>query len=275
MSLSINFEGKHVLIVGGGRGLGKEMALLFAQCGANVYIGNRNVAQGQEVVEEIKSLGQKAGFTQCDVSDRNQVQNLVNQAAEFAGGKLDVIVNNAGIICTQDFLHASPEEIDNLFKINIEGTSHVIQAALEHMQPHKDGNIITISSIAGRGANTGLMPHYCASKSAVVSLTQSAAHIAAPYHIRVNSVAPGIIRTAMWEEILDGAASGWNGRDGAQVQSEEQREETWNTFVKASIPLGEAQTEEDIANAVVFLASDLASKITGQTLAVDGGSTMV
>ena len=109
----------------------------------------------------------------------------------------------------------------------------------------------------------------------MISLTQAGAKAAAPYNVRVNSIAPGIIRTAMWEEILDGMASGWNGREGASTQTPEEREANWQNSVKQFIPLGRAQQPEDIAWATAFIASDYAREITGQVLTIDGGTVMV
>ena len=141
------------------------------------------------------------------------------------------------------------------------------------MQKQGFGNIETFSSIAGRGG-MGMLPMYCATKAAVINMTQSAAKNAAPYGIRVNSIAPGIIRTNMWEEILDGMASGGDPKSRREDVSEEEREALWQDSVKSLIPLGRAQKPEDIAYAAVFIASDLAREITGQVIAIDGGTTM-
>ena len=146
---------------------------------------------------------------------------------------------------------------------------------MKQMIKQGHGNIVTISSIAGR-TNMGLLQHYCATKAAVISLTQAAAKKGAPHGIRVNSVAPGIIRTNMWEEILDGMATGWQGTEGGRTAiSPEERERNWNNSIKDLIPMGQAQTEDDIAYGVLFISSDLAKTITGQVLTIDGGCTMV
>lgn len=273
MGMNIDFSGKTVLITGAGRGLGKAMALTIADCGANVYIGNRNEKQGLGTVAEIEKMGRKAGFTACDVSKKEDYEKLVADAVKFGNGKLDVLINAAGVICTQDLMTATTEDYRKLFDINVLGTSNALQCGLEVMMKQKSGNIVTVTSIAGR-TNMGLLQHYCASKAAVISLTQGGAKKGAPYGVRVNSIAPGIIRTSMWEEILDGMASGWDGRDGASKQTEEQREENWNNSVKAFIPLGRSQTPEDIAYATAFIASDYAKEITGQVLNIDGGTVM-
>ena len=274
MVMTINFTGKTVLVTGAGRGLGKSMALILADCGADVYLGNRKEAEGLETVNEIEAMGRRASFTKCDVSSAADVNQLVADAVKFGGGKLDVIVNAAGVVSTQDLMVIDDPEVKRLFDINVLGTSHILQAGLKQMMEQKSGNIVTVSSIAGR-TNMGLLQHYCASKAAVISLTQAGAKAGAPYGVRVNSIAPGIIRTAMWEEILDGMASGWDGKDGAKKQTAEEREANWNNSVKQFIPLGRAQQPEDIAWATAFIASDYAREITGQVLTIDGGTTMV
>lgn len=274
MAMKVDFSGKTVLVTGAGRGLGKAMALIFADCGADVYLGNRKENEGMETVREIEAMGRRAGFTKCDVSKAEDVENLVRDAVAFGGGKLDVLVNAAGVVSTEDLMVIKDDEVKRLFDINVLGTSHVLQTGLKQMMAQKSGNIVTVSSIAGR-TNMGLLQHYCASKAAVISLTQAGAKAGAPYHVRVNSIAPGIIRTSMWEEILDGMASGWNGKEGAKTQTPEQREQNWQNSVKQFIPLGHAQQPEDIAWATAFIASDYAREITGQVLTIDGGTTMV
>ena len=188
---------------------------------------------------------------------------------------MDVILHNAGVISTYDFLVIEPEEVERLFNINVLGVSHMLQEGMKQMIKQGHGNIVTISSIAGR-TNMGLLQHYCATKAAVISLTQAAAKKGAPHGVRVNSVAPGIIRTDMWEEILDGMATGWQGTEGGRTAiSPEERERNWNNSIKDLIPMGQAQTEDDIAYGVLFISSDLAKTITGQVLTIDGGCTMV
>lgn len=274
MGMKIDFSGKTVLMTGAGRGLGKEMALVMADCGADIFLGNRKESEGMETVREIEAMGRRAGFRTCDVANREDVEQLVAAAVQFGGGKIDVLINAAGVVSTDDLMVIQDEEVKRLFDINVLGTSHALQAGLRQMIRQEHGNIITVSSIAGR-TNMGLLQHYCASKAAVISLTQAGALTGAPYHVRVNSIAPGIIRTAMWEEILDGMGSGWQGREAGKAQSKEEREKNWSDTVQRLIPLGRPQQPEDIAWATAFLASDYAREITGQVLTIDGGTTMV
>ncbi len=271
--MKIDFTGKNVLITGAGRGLGKGMAVVFADCGANVYLGNRKEDQGLSTVKELEAMGVRAGFSKCDVAKENDVKNLVDDALKFFDGKIDVIVNAAGVMSIQDILYASAEENSRVLDINVGGTANMIKYGLPVLQAQKSGNMITVTSIAGREGNP-MLQIYCASKAAVTSLTQSAAKMAAKDGVRVNGIAPGIIRTPMWEEILDGMATGFNPTADKSAISPEMREAIWNQSVAAMIPMGHAQTEEDIAWATAFLASDYAREITGQVLSIDGGSTM-
>lgn len=262
MPIKIDLTGKTAAVTGGGRGLGKAIALTLASAGANVWIGNRKEEQSKEAVKEIQALGVKAGYTVMDVSRFEDAQKFMDDAEKFGNGKIDIMINNAGVISTDPFLDITPEEFKRLLDINVVGVSNTLQIAIKKMIPHKAGKIVVISSIAGR-KGLGFVDHYCATKAATISLVQSAAYAAAPYHINVNSVAPGIIRTKMWEEILDGIVPPGGNRD-----------EVFNENIKKMIPLNKPQTEQDIADAVLFLCSDLANEITGQTLNVDGGAIM-
>lgn len=262
MSIEINLAGKTAAVTGGGRGLGKAIALTLARAGANVWIGNRKEEQAEQTVKEIQEMGGKAGYTVMDVANFDDVQRFMDDAEKFGNGKLDIMVNNAGVIGTDSFLDTTVDEFKRQLDINVVGVSNALQIALKKMIPNKAGKIVVIPSIAGR-KGASLLSHYSATKAAAINLTQSAAYVAAPYRINVNGVAPGIIRTPMWEEILDGVTP--EGVD---------RDENFDNFIKALIPLGVPQTEQNIADAVLFFCSDLADEITGQTLNVDGGAAM-
>ncbi len=230
MGLVIDFTGKTVVVTGGGRGLGKDMALAFAKCGANVFLGNRKEEQGLQTVKELEALGVKAGFAKCDVADEELVKEFVEKAKEFGNGSFDVFVNAAGVMSIEDLLYTSQKEINRVLNINVTGTMNTLKYALPVLYAQKKGNFVTVSSIAGREGN-GMLQAYGASKAAVISLTQSAAKMAAPYGVRVNSIAPGIIRTDMWEEILEGMATGWNPENKREVSAEE-KEQLWQASVK-------------------------------------------
>ena len=264
MSIQIDLKGKTALLTGGGRGLGKAIAEVLAKAGANVFIGNRKEAEGERVVEELRKLGVKADFKKVDVSVDAEVEEFFRAGEAFAGGKIDFVVNNAGVIETVPFLELDGEGAKRVYDINVIGLSNVVRCALKKMIAQKEGRIVTTSSIAGI-AQLGMLEHYSATKAAVVSLTKNLAKVAAPYHINVNSVAPGIIRTKMWEEILDSMTGGSDNADC--------RNSTFDDSVKKLIPFGVPQVEEDIADAVLFLCSHLSKEITGQVIAVDGGTT--
>lgn len=262
MSIEINLVGKTAAVTGGGRGLGKAIALTLAKAGANVWIGNRKEEQSIETAKEIQALGVKAGYSVMDVANFNDMQRFLDDAEKFGNGKVDIMVNNAGVIDTDSFFDTSIDQFKRLLDINVIGVNNALQVGLKKMIPNKYGKIVIISSFAGQ-KGLGVLAHYCASKAAAINLMQSAAVVGAPYHINVNSVAPGIIRTNMWEEILDGLTP--EGVD---------RNAYFDQFIKNSIPLNVPQTEQDIADAVLFLCSDLSKEMTGQTINVDGGATM-
>ena len=143
--LKLDFTGKNVLVVGGGRGIGKACALNYADCGANIFIGNRNEEQGKSTVEEIKKMGARADFCRADISKKEDVVALLDAALEFFGGTVDVILHNAGVISTYDFLEIEPEEVERLFSINVLGVSHMLQEGMKQMLKQGHGNIVTIS----------------------------------------------------------------------------------------------------------------------------------
>ena len=272
MGMTIDFTGKTVLVTGAAKGLGKDMAILFASCGANVHIGDFNLEESEKTVSELKDFGVKAGFTKCDVSNEEEVQKMVENAKALGDGKLDVVVNAAGVISIEDLLYTSSKEMQRVLNINVVGSALVLKYSLETMIKQKSGNIILVSSIAGR-EGMDMLQIYCASKGGVTSLVQSGARRGAPHNVRVNGILPGIIRTSMWEEILDGMSHNWNPNDKTEV-SPEVREELWEKSVKAMIPLGRDQKGKDIAYATAFLASDFAKEITNECLSIDGGTTV-
>ena len=270
MSMTIDFSGKTVLVTGGGRGLGKDMALLFAECGARVMIAGRGVAYLEKTVSEINDLGAKGSYLACDVSKSDDVKALVTAAVEFGGGRLDVVVHAAGVQSIDDLLLTTDEEIAKVMAINVGGTANIIKHALPVLQKQKAGNMVIISSIAARDGGPANQI-YCASKAAVTSLIQSASKMAAPSGVRVNGILPGIIYTDMWDDILIGRAHNGDPGDTREV-SEDEKKRLWKEALE-EIPLGRAQQPRDISWSTAFMASDFASEITGQCLCIDGGMT--
>lgn len=256
--MEMRFDGKLALVTGGGRGLGSTIALALAQAGADVFIVDILENEARLACEKIRAMGRSAEYMTLDVSDSAQVERLAN-----AIPKLDIMVHSAGIVLNSPLIDAAQADIKRLFDVNILGSNNIVQMTLKKMIPRKSGKIVLISSVGGKIPSAD-QAHYRMSKAAVIMLAQSAAHTAAPHNINVNAVCPGIIRTPMWEKILDERSA----------QSGKPREEIWDGFIKGLVPLGRAQSEQDIANAVAFLCSDLAQNITGQALNVCGGRCM-
>ena len=270
MGMTIDFTGKTVLVTGGGRGLGKDMALLFAECGAKVMIAGRGISHLEKTAEEINAKGSCCAWKACDVSKSAEVEALVKEAVELGGGRLDVVVHAAGVQSIDDLLLTTDEEVAKVMAINVGGTANIIKYALPVLQEQKAGNMVIISSIAARDGGPANQI-YCASKAAVTSLIQSASKMAAPYGVRVNGILPGIIYTDMWDDILIGRAHNGDPADTREV-SEEEKKQLWEEALKV-IPLGRAQQPRDISWSTAFLASDFAGEITGQCLCIDGGQT--
>ena len=216
----------------------------------------------------MNGLGYKSAYGVVEVTDYNQVDAFLEKA-QSETGKLDIVVNNAGIVGCMPFLDADNNEVHRLLNTNVMGANNGTQAALKRMIPLKGGKIVNISSFTGHRAvknpGDGGFPHYGMTKAAVLYMTQSAAYAGSKHNVNVNSVCPGIVRTDMWEEVLDSMVAA-SGRD---------REVIWKECLENFIPLARAdQKAEDIAYAVLFLSSTFADHITGQSLNVDGGASM-
>lgn len=255
--MSIN--GKVVLVTGAAQGIGRGIALRLAKDGADIALVDLKADKLQDVANEIKALGRKASIFSADVSKRDAVYAAIDHAEKELGG-FDVMVNNAGIAQVKPLADVLPEEVDNIFKINIEGVLWGIQAAAKKFKDRgQKGKIINASSIAGHDG-FAMLGIYSATKFAVRALTQAAAKEYASAGITVNAYCPGIVGTDMWVEIderfseLTGAPKG----------------ETYKKYVDG-IALGRAQTPEDVAGLVSFLASADSDYITGQAILTDGG----
>jgi len=241
-----------ILITGALTGIGRATALAFAKEGATVVVSGRREAEGKALEEQLRSLGSDAVFTLADVRHEDHVRNLVEQTVGRFG-RLDVAVNNAGTEGTPGPLtEQTSESYAGLFDTNVLGTLLSLKHQLRVMQPQGSGSIVNVSSTMGeRGAaNLAL---YTASKHAVEGLTKSAALEAAPFGVRVNAVAPGPTETAMLDRL-----TGTPDRKAAFF---------------AAVPLKRGAKPEEIADAIVFLASDKASFVTGQIVRINGGKT--
>ena len=260
--MELNLEGKVAIVTGGARGLGKAMVEEFVKEKANVVIADILLNDGQELAEKLSGDGVKVTVVKTDVSKKPEADNLAMTALkEF--GKIDILVNGAGVTADLEFLDIEEAEWDRVMDINAKGTYLVTKAVVPHMIANRYGKVINISSRSGKDG-TPTLAHYCASKFAVIGLTQSLAKALAKYAINVNAVCPGIIRTDKWERILDARAR------CAGIP----REEIFAKVVEEMIPLGRPAEPIDIANMVIFLSSDVTGYITGESISVNGGSLM-
>ncbi|HLC44111.1 MAG TPA: SDR family NAD(P)-dependent oxidoreductase [Patescibacteria group bacterium] len=240
-------KGKSAVVTGAGQGIGEGIAKVLASEGAEILVADLNVENAEKVAADINSAGGKAVAFKCDVSKKDEVDEVIEKAvSEF--GKLDILVNNAGIYPMKPFLEMTEEDWDKVINVNLKSTFLCTQAAALKMA--EGSKIVTISSIAAFVGFEGLA-HYCATKGGINASVRAIALELAKKKINVNAVAPGAIETP-------GAAA-----------AEEIMKQTI-----AMIPAARMGQPEDIANAVAFLVSDKADYITGQTLIVDGGWTL-
>jgi 3-oxoacyl-[acyl-carrier protein] reductase len=247
----IDLTGKATLVTGGSRGIGRACCEMLARAGARVAVNYRlEQPAADELVARIRAGGGEAFGVCADVARSAEAEMLVEEVASRFG-RLDVLVNNAGIWKGGSVEEISDDEWSEMIAVNLTGTFNVIRAAVPHMK-RTGGRIVNISSTAGQRGES-LHSHYAATKGAIIALTKSLATELAPSGIATNCVAPGWVETDMTREILNGA-----GR--AEILDE--------------IPLGRAGRPEEIAAAVVFLASDLASFVNGEILNVNGGAVL-
>lgn len=257
--MEIRFDNQVAVLTGAARGLGRMIAMTLAEGGADVVIADVLDEAGAATCEEIRAAtGRSATYVHVDVRDPEQVRALFDSVP-----RVDLVMHGAGITVPENIIQASDAAIKRLFDINILGSSNVVRAALDKMLPQKSGKMVLLSSVAGRYIDK-TVTHYRMSKAAMLSLTMSAASFAAPHNININAVCPGIVRTDMWEQLLDEKQKSMNMS----------REEAWQAMVGNLVPMGRPQTQEDIAASVCFLLSRYADNITGQALNVDGGQCM-
>jgi 2-hydroxycyclohexanecarboxyl-CoA dehydrogenase len=264
--MELGLEGKNVIVTGGGSNIGRAIVHAFAAEGANVTIAEVVPAQGEKVAAEVAVMntGSRAKVIACDVTDTAQVDSMVRQSiAEF--GSVDVLVNNVGWTIDRLFLQKPREEWEREVQVNLWGAINCIHAVLPHMIDRQAGAIVSISSDAGRMGEYREAV-YSACKAGIIALSKAVARETGRYGLRVNVVCPGLVVPPAEESISP--ESMWNQmRD---VFTEEVLER-----VKRSYVLRRLGNASEVANAVVFLASDAASFITGQTLSVSGGYTMI
>jgi 3-oxoacyl-[acyl-carrier protein] reductase len=246
----MKLQGKVALVTGGAQGIGRAIALLFSLEGAKVAISDINLEKVQETCREIESLGGEALAIGGNVADSQDAQAMVEKTVEKFG-QVDILVNNAGITRDGVLLRMKEEDWDSVLAVNLKGPFHLTRVALRFFLKIKGGKIVNIASIAGEMGNAG-QANYSASKAGLIGFTKSVAREYASRNIQVNAVAPGFIDTAMSRAIPP-----------------KDRE-----FLIKQIPMERLGTPEDVAQAVLFLASRAADYITGQVLSVNGGMYM-
>lgn len=244
-------HGKKAVITGASRGIGREIALTYARCGADVaivYGGNSSAAEG--VAAEARGFGVRAVCRQCNVADFEQVRGVTEELAAELGG-VDILVNNAGITRDTLLLRMSESDFDDVMDVNLKGMFNFTKHLSRRIMKSAAGRIINISSVIGLTGNAGQV-NYAASKAGIVGLTKSVARELAPRGVTCNAIAPGFIETDMTAALPEEASA----------------------KLKDRIPLARLGKTADIAQLALFLASDAASYITGEVIQVDGGMCM-
>lgn len=241
-------EGKNAIITGGSRGIGKGIAKVFAEHGANVaFTYNSSAESANALANELSKLGIKAKAYQSNAASFSEAEKLIKEVAEDFGA-IDILINNAGITKDNLLMRMSEEDFDKVIEVNLKSIFNMTKAVQRTMLKQRKGSIINMSSVVGVAGNAG-QANYAASKAGIIGFSKSMAQELGSRNIRTNVIAPGFIETEMTEKLDEKVVDGW----------------------RQAIPLKRGGSPEDIANACVFLGSDLSAYITGQVLHVDGG----
>lgn len=246
----MRLAGKVALITGGGRGIGREIAMKLAREGADIVIWDVNPADAQKTCKDLEDLGRKTLSDQIDVTAYEKVEEGINKILDNFG-KIDILVNNAGITKDNLILRMSQQEWDAVINVNLKGTFNCTKAVFRPLSKQRSGKIINIASIIGIMGNYG-QANYAASKAGIIALTKSTAREIASRGVNVNAIAPGFIQTEMTAKLA----------------------EDIKAKMLEGIPMAKLGTPADVANACLFLASNESDYITGQTIVVDGGMVM-
>ncbi len=243
-------QGKTALVTGAGQGIGKTIALTLASQGADVAVCDISEETARQTAAEIEAMGRRSVAVKVDVTAFPQAQEMADKIVD-TWGKIDILIANAGITRDGLMLKMTEEDWDRVIKVNLTGTFNCVKAVYRTMMKQKSGRIIAISSVIGLMGNAG-QANYAASKAGVIGLIKSVARELASRGVTANAIAPGYIQTRMTD-----------------VLSEEVKDK-----IRAGIPMQKLGTPQDVANTALFLASDLASYVTGQVIPVDGGMVM-
>jgi len=246
----LELKDKVALVTGGAQGIGKAVALLLAQHGADIAVSDVNLQRAEETAGEIRALGRKSMAVKANVADSEEVEQMV-QTLLAGFGRIDILVNNAGIAKDKLILRMTDEDWDAVLNVNLKGTFLCTRAVIRHMSKQRSGKIVNIASVVGEMGNAG-QANYAASKAGVIGFTKTIAREFAQRGINVNAIAPGYIETPMTDAIPEKA-----------------KEE-----LKRMIPMERLGRPEDVARGVLFLVSEASGYITGQVLNVNGGIYM-
>lgn len=245
-------KGKNAIITGASRGIGREIALTLAENGANIVINYRNYNNEIEaLVKDIEAKGVKIVTVKCDVSNFEEVENLISEAKEKLGS-IDILVNNAGITKDGLLMRMKQEDFESVLDVNLKGVFNTTKLITPIMMKQRTGKIINISSVVGLVGNAGQC-NYAASKAGVIGFSKSIARELAPRGVNINVVAPGYVDTDMTNGLSD------------KVKES----------ILQTIPMKKMGSTKDVANLVLFLSSGLSDYITGQVINVDGGMVMI
>jgi len=244
------------VITGSASGMGKAMALRFAQEGCNIVVTDLNLAGAQKVAEEIKSGGRKAIAIQTDISNSKDIKSMIEKSGQTFG-KIDILVNNAGTAGGANLEASDEDEWDKVLALNLKGAFLTCKSAVPYMKKQRYGKIINLSSMGAVRPSISVLAYHSA-KAGIIGLTRNLAFELAPFNIYVNCIVPGPIETPFWDPLSKG-------------MSAEDKKAFFAALAKKEVPLGRMGAPEDIAGPALFFASDLSSYVTGQVMCVAGG----